>query len=72
MRNFKKNIRLGKDEDMLENIIDRIIVENIHVFCLQETWKNGTFVKSIRGYIMFHHGTKNRSSECGRNSGGEV
>ena len=60
-----------REDKKLENIIESMIDSKIHGFCIQETWKLGTFTKTIRGHTMFHHGINKRAPDAkGRNSAG--
>ena len=36
------------------------------IYCIQETWLDGDFVKEINGYIMFHHGLKKQICSRGQ------
>ena len=47
----------GKNADKkLEKIIEMMISRNIHGYCLQETWKLGSYTTSIRDNTILHHG----------------
>ena len=37
-----------------------MIYRNLSVYCIQETWLDGKFIKEIEGYTVFHHGLEKR------------
>ena len=68
MCDSKKNVNGlgGKDaDDKLEKIIEMMIARNIHGYCLQETWKLGSSITSIRDHTIFHHGIESRPNAKG-------
>lgn len=40
----------------LDAIVNIISSRNIDVYCIQETWLDGNFMKEINGYMIFHYG----------------
>ena len=40
----------------LDAIVQNMIYRNLSVYCIQETWLDGNFIKEIEGYTVFHHG----------------
>ena len=52
----------------LESVIDQMIERNLQAYCLQETWLIGDWTKTVKGYMVFHHGLPTAS--CNRGSCG--
>ena len=50
----------------LDAVIEMMIKNNITVYCIQETWLDGDFVKEINGYTMFHHGLESQTCSRGQ------
>ena len=40
----------------LDAIVQNMINSNVFVYCIQETWLDGNFIKEIEGYTVFHRG----------------
>ena len=58
-------------DDKLERLIEMMIDQNIHGYCLKELWQLCTYCKTIRGHTVFHHGIKDRPPDTQvRNSAG--
>ena len=55
---LNKNVNgLGKKpENKLEKLIELMIEQNIHGYCLQETFHIGSYINTIRGHTVLHHG----------------
>ena len=48
-------------------MIDIMARKKIDVYCIQETWLDGDFIKEIDGYTIFHHGLKEQTCSRGQN-----
>ena len=49
--------RLGKKSyDKLEKLIKLMIEQKINGYCAQETWQLESYIKTIRGHTVLHHG----------------
>ena len=44
-----------------------MINRDLSVYCIQETWLHGNFIKEIEGYTVFHHGLKKQVCSRGQN-----
>ena len=55
-----QSLRSDSQSINLDAIIEVMKKNNISIYCIQETWLDGDFVKKINGYIMFHHGLKKK------------
>ena len=44
-----------------------MINRNLSVYCIQETWLDGNFIKEIEGYTVFHHGLVKQVCKRGQN-----
>ena len=62
---------LGGDEK-LEKLVETITQRNVARFCVQETWKLGNFIPTIRGHMIIHHGIGGKKNLKGRMSTGVV
>ena len=69
---LNKNVNgLGKKpENKLEKLIELMIEQNIHGYCLQETFHIGSYINTIRGHTVLHHGMNVQPDAWGRNSAG--
>lgn len=60
----------GRRNDKLEKLIVMMIEQQIHAYCVQETWQMQDYMLTIRGHTVFHHGIKNKPQQLGRISAG--
>ena len=60
---------LGGD-DKLEKLVETIIQRNVAGFCVQETWRLGNFITTIRGHTVIHHGMEKKKNIKGIISAG--
>ena len=60
-----RGLKGGKN---LEKTTETMIDKGIHRYCLQETWLLGSFSATIRGHLLFHHGTEKKTSQRGQAS----
>ena len=44
-----------------------MIKRHLSVYCIQETWLDGNFIKDIEGYIICHHGLEKQVCTRGQN-----
>ena len=44
-----------------------MINENLSVYCIQEMWLDGNFIKEIEGYTICHHGLEKQVCTRGQN-----
>ena len=51
----------------LDAIVQNMIHRNLSVYCIQETWLDGNFIKEIEGYTVFHHGLVKQVCKRGHN-----
>ena len=51
----------------LDAIVQNMIHRNLSVYCIQETWLDGNFVKEIEVYTIFHHGLEKKVCKRGQN-----
>ena len=47
-----------------------MIERNIPAYCMQETWKLGDYMLTVRGFTIFHHGMNDKPQRLGRVSAG--
>ena len=52
---------LGAD-DKLEKLVETMIQRNVAGFCVQETWRLGNFITTIRGHTFIHHGMEKKKN----------
>ena len=50
----------------LDAIIEMMSKNKISIYCIQETWLDGDFVKEINGYTMFHHDLASQTCSRGQ------
>ena len=62
------SLRSDKQRINLDSIIDTMMAKRLDIYCIQETWLDGNFIKDINGYTMFHHGFE--SQKCSRGQKG--
>ena len=55
-----QSLRSDSQSINLDAIIEVMENNNISIYCIQEIWLDGDFVKEINGYIMFRHGFKKK------------
>ena len=46
--------------DKFEKLVKTIIQKNVAGFCVQEMWKLGNFITTIRGHTIIHHSMKKK------------
>ena len=63
VQGLKSNTRSINLEAIVQNMINR----NLSVYCIQETWLDGNFIKEIEGYTVFHHGLVKQVCKRGQN-----
>ena len=63
VQGLKSNARSINLDDIVQNVINR----NLSVYCIQETWLDGNFIKEIEGYTVFHHGLVKQVCKRGQN-----
>ena len=44
----------------MEKLIETMIQRNIAGFCVQEMWRLGNFITTIRGHTIIHHSMKKK------------
>ena len=54
----------------MEKLVETMIQRNVAGFCVQETWRLGNFITTIRGHTVIHHGTEKKKNLKGRISAG--
>ena len=47
-------------DDKLEKLVETMIQRNVAGFCVQETWRLGNFITTIRGHTIIHHGMEKK------------
>ena len=52
---------LGGD-NKLEKLVEIMIQRNVAGFCVQEPWRLGNFITSIRGHTVIYHGMENKKN----------
>ena len=63
-----QNVR-GLTDEKMEMIIHNMKKKEIHVFCVQESWRvtpGGIEEETIDGFLILHHGERERSCNRGR------
>ena len=61
------SLRSDSQKVNLDIMIDIMARKKIDVYCIQETWLDGDFIKEIDGYTIFHHGLKEQTCSRGQN-----
>ena len=46
----------------MEKLVETMIQRNVAGFCLQETWRLGNFITTIRGNTVIHHGMEKKNN----------
>ena len=54
----------------MEKLVKTMIQRNVAVFCVQETWRLGNFITTIRGHTFIHHSMEKKNNLKGRISAG--
>ena len=67
---MNQNVQGLSGDYKLEKNLEMIIMKCINGYCLQETWKLGTYTKIIRDHIILHHGMEEKNNNKGRVSSG--
>ena len=67
---LNQNVQGLKGREKMEKTTKTMINQGIHEFCMQETWLLGSFYTTIRGHLLFHHGTKNKTIQRGQKRSG--
>ena len=62
-RILSQNVNVLGGDDKLEKLVETMIQRNVAGFCVQETWKLGNFITTIRGHTIIHHGMKKKNSK---------
>ena len=60
------NLRSEFQNVKLDSIINIMSSRNIDVYCIQETWLDGNYVKEINGYTIFHHSLTKQTCNRGQ------
>ena len=62
---ISQNVRGLKDDLKIKNIINNMVHNNINAFMIQETWKTGNSVETIRNHTIFYHSINKHKSRRG-------
>ena len=54
----------------MEKLVETMIQRNVAGFCVQEMWRLGNFITTIRGHTVIHHGMEKKNNLIGRISAG--
>ena len=54
----------------MEKLVETTIQRNVAGFCIQERWRLGNFITTIRVHTVIHHGMEKKKNLKGRISAG--
>ena len=62
---LNQNVQVLSGDDKLDIIVDMMIAKGINGYCLQESWKLGTYTTTIQEHTIFHRGMEEKSNRKG-------